>query len=98
VVRGQVGDFRLAHPRTADLVIEVSVTSADYDRSKLRAYAHAEVKEVWLVLGREKQIEVHRQPREGQFTERVLHSPGGRLTSAAFPSLTVDLSKLLESV
>lgn len=50
------------------------------------------------MLGREKQIEVHRQPREGQFTERSLHNPAERLTSAAFPSLAVDLSKLLESV
>jgi Uma2 family endonuclease len=98
VVRGQVADFRLAHPRTAELVIEVCVTSADYDRSKLRAYASVGVKECWLVLGREKLIEVHRQPSGGQFAERTLHGPGARLTSAAVPSFTVDLSKLLEPV
>jgi Uma2 family endonuclease len=98
VVRGQIGDFRLSHPRTAELVIEVSVSSAEYDRSKLRAYASAGVKECWLVLGREKQIEVHRQPGEGQFAARTLHGPGGRLTSTAIPSFTVDLSKLLEAV
>jgi Uma2 family endonuclease len=96
VVRGQVADFRLAHPRTAELVIEVCVTSADYDRSKLRAYAGAGVKECWLVLGREKQIEIHRQPGEGQFAERTLHGPGARLTSTAIPGLSVDVSKLLE--
>jgi Uma2 family endonuclease len=98
VVRGQIGDFRLSHPCTAELVIEVCVTSAEYDRSKLRAYASAGVKECWLVLGREKQIEVHRQPGEGQFAEHTLHGPGGRLTSTAIPSFTVDLSKLLEPV
>jgi Uma2 family endonuclease len=96
VVRGEIADFRLAHPRTAELVIEVCVTSADYDRSKLRAYASAGVKECWLVLGREKQIEVHRQPGEGQFAERTLHSPGARLTSTAVPSFTVGLSQLLD--
>jgi Uma2 family endonuclease len=98
VVRGQVADFRREHPRTAELVIEVCVTSADYDRSKLRAYASAGVKECWLVLGREKQIEAHRQPGQGQFAERTLHGPGVRLTSTAIPSFTVDLSKLLEPV
>jgi Putative restriction endonuclease len=61
-------------------------------RSKLRAYASAGVKECWLVLGRERQIEVHRQPGDGHFAERSLHGPGGRLTSAAIPSLTVDVS------
>ena len=98
VVRGQISDFRLAHPRTAELVIEVCVSSAEYDRSKLRAYASAGVKECWLVLGREQQIEVHRQPGEGQFAERALHGPGGRLTSTAISSFTVDLSQLLEPV
>ena len=67
-------------------------------RSKLRAYASAGVKECWLVLGRERQIEVHRQPGEGRFAERSLHGPGARLTSAAIPSLTVDVSKLLEPI
>jgi Uma2 family endonuclease len=98
VVLGGEEDFRLAHPRTAELVIEVCVTSADYDRSKLRAYASVGVRECWLVLGREKQIEVHRQPSGDQFAERTLHGPGARLTSIAIPSFTVDLSKLLEPV
>ena len=98
VVRGQMADFRLAHPHTAELVIEVCVTSADYDRSKLRAYASAGVKECWLVLGREKQVEVHRQPGEGRFAERTLYGPGARLTSTAIPTFTADLSKLLEPV
>ena len=62
VVRGRREDYRQTHPTTAELVIEVCVTSHDYDRSKLRAYASASVQECWLVLGPEKQIEVHRQP------------------------------------
>ena len=61
------------------------------------AYASAGVKECWLVLGREKQIEVHCQPGEGQFAERTLHGPGVRLTSTAIPSVSVDWSKLLDS-
>ena len=98
VVLGAEEDFLRAHPRTAELVIEVCVSSAEYDRSKLRAYANAGVKECWLVLGQEKQVEVYRQPAEGQFAERALHGPGELLTSAAIPSVTVDLSKLLEPV
>ena len=98
VVFGSEEDFRQAHPGTAELVIEVCVTSADYDRSKLRANASGGVKECWLVLGREKQIEVHRQPSDGQFAERTLHAPGAILTSSAIPGLKVDLSKLLGPV
>jgi Uma2 family endonuclease len=54
VVRGQTADFRLAHPHTAELVIEICVSSADYDRFKLRAYASAGVKECWLVMAQDK--------------------------------------------
>jgi Uma2 family endonuclease len=96
VVLGAEEDYRLEHPRTAELVIEVCVSSAEYDRSKLRAYASAGVKECWLVLGQEKQIEVHRQPGGGQFAQRTVHRPGAQLASAAIPSFSVDVSRLLE--
>jgi Uma2 family endonuclease len=94
VVRGRREDYRQAHPTTAELVIEVCVSSHDYDRSKLRAYAVAGVKECWLVLAPEKQIEVHRQPLGEQFAERALHGPGGSLNSTAVPSFTVELDRL----
>jgi Uma2 family endonuclease len=94
VVAGMKEDFRDDHPHAAELVIEVSITSHDYDRSKLRAYAAAGVKECWLVLGPEKQIEVHRHPRDGQFTEQAKHGPGGVLTSAALPEFLLSLDAL----
>ena len=78
VVRGAEEDFRLEHPRTAELVTEVCVSSAEYDRSKLRAYAGAGVKECWLVLGHEKQIEVYRHPAGGAIRPTV----GSRLRRA----------------
>jgi Uma2 family endonuclease len=97
IIRGNEEDYLAAHPRTAELVVEVCVTSHEYDRSKLRAYAGAGVKECWRVCVPEKQLEVHRQPAGEQFTERTLHGPGGRLTSAAVPELTVDLETLFKA-
>ena len=94
VVAGRKEDFRDDHPHTAEFIIEVSISSHDYDRSKLRAYAAAGVKECWLVLGPEKQIEVYRQPRDGQFAEHTLHGPGGSLPSAALPEFTLSLDAL----
>jgi len=70
------------------------VSSPDYDRSKLRAYASAGVKECWLVLGPEQQIEVNRQPAGGQYAERQIIGPGGRLASAAVPGFAVELDAL----
>jgi len=91
VLHGTEEEFWNRHPETAELVIEVCITSHDYDRSKLSAYASAGVKECWLVLGPEKTIEVYRQPKDGQFTEHTLHGPGGTLTSAALPGFTLSL-------
>ncbi len=94
VVIGRKEDFRHDHPHTAELVIEVSLSSVDYDRSKLPAYAAAGVKECWLVLGAEKKIEVYRQPKDGQFAEQAVHGPAGTLTSAALPEFTLTLDAL----
>ena len=54
----------------------------------------AGVKEVWLVLGPEKQIEFYRQPSGGKYSERAVHGPGGRISSVAVPSFEVELDSL----
>lgn len=92
VIKGETDDFRLAHPQTAELVIEVCVTSHEYDRSKLRAYATGGVSECWLVLAPEKQIEIHSEPRDGVYTQVATHGPGGMLQSRVVPGLMVDLN------
>ena len=73
------------------------MSSHDYDRSKLRAYASAGVKECWLVLGPEKQVEVHRRPQGEQFAEHALQGPGGSLNSTAVPGFTVELERLFKA-
>ncbi len=94
VIRGDEEDFPAEHPTTAELVIEICVSSHEYDRSKLRAYAQAGVKECWLVLAPEKQIEVHGQPQDGQYAETTLHGLGGILISVAVPDFDVELGQL----
>ena len=94
VLRGSEEDFWENHPHTAELVIEVCFTSHEFDRSKLRAFATAGVKECWLVLVPEKQIEVHRKPANQLFVEHKTFGPGGSLTSIALAGFTVNLDKL----
>jgi len=94
VIRGSIDDYRYEHPTTAALVIEVCVSSHEYERSKLRAYATAGVKECWLVLGPEQHIEVHHQPRDGEYTDSTLHGPGGTTRSQVVPGFAVDLAGL----
>jgi Uma2 family endonuclease len=94
VVRGSEDDYSKTHPRTAEFIAEVCVTSHDYDRSKLRAYAEAGVKECWLVLQPEKVVEVYRRPVNGKFLETTSVSSPAQLRSEVLPEVTVDLGQL----
>src|SRR4051812_1672127 len=47
IVAGRREDFRDVHPSTAELVIEVAVTSEALDRINATLYAEAGVKEYW---------------------------------------------------
>ena len=62
VVRGGERDFLEAHPTTAELVVEIAGASPALDRENASLYAEAGVKEYWIVLGRERQVEVYRRP------------------------------------
>jgi Uma2 family endonuclease len=98
VIRGSEEQFWKQHPNTAELVIEVGVSSHDYERSKLRAYTQAGVKEAWFILVPEKQIEVHVQPLGGQFLKRQTFGPGGNVVSLAVPQFAVELEELFAKV
>lgn len=94
VVTGVPEDYWEGHPATAELVVEVAVTSAQYDRSKAKAYAAAGVKEFWIVLGSEGAVEVLRQPAAGGYLEKRRVSRPDTLVCACLPGLRVDLENL----
>lgn len=94
IVQGSVEDFPKGHPTTAELVVEVCVTSHDYDRETLGAYANAGVKEVWLVLGPERLVEVYRRPEAGRYAESAVLPADGILASSALSGAGVRLPEL----
>jgi Uma2 family endonuclease len=93
-VHGSFEDYTRLHPRTAEFVAEICVTSEEYDRSKIRAYATAGVKEYWLVLHPKKTVEIHRKPSNGKFLETMTVASPGQLISEVFPDVSVDLEQL----
>src|SRR5436190_14154299 len=62
IVRGTEQQFFSAHPPTAELAVEVAVSSLALDRENASLYAEAGVKEYWIVLATQRQIEVYRRP------------------------------------
>lgn len=94
VTRGGESDFATAHPATAELVVEVAVSSAELDRELASLYAEAGVKEYWIVLGPERRVEVHRQPENGRYQQQRVVGPEETLDCASLPSVRIRVSDL----
>jgi Uma2 family endonuclease len=86
--------YTKAHPRASDifLVIEVSDTTLSYDRGKkLRRYAEAGIREVWIVNLKDRHTEVYRDPMSEEYLTRFVVKPGQPVSPLAFPKDEVTL-------
>lgn len=96
VVSGRRRDYRAGHPTMAALVVEISETSVKYDRSVKRAlYAEAGIPEYWILYVKTKQLEVLREPRDGDYRSRVILKPGDSVTTLAAPGASIKVADLL---
>jgi hypothetical protein len=94
VTRGGESDFTAAHPSTAELVIEVGVSSPALDRENASLYAEAGVKEYWIVLGAERCVEVYRRAGQGRYREMLMAAADETLTITSLPEVRVRVSDL----
>lgn len=94
VVRGTQEQFFKAHPTTAELVVEVAVWSVALDRENASLYAEAGVKEYWIVLANERQVEVYRRPENGRYGEMRTVGANDVLECACIPGVRIRLSEL----
>lgn len=70
VVVGARKDYTGRKPATAELVVEVAVTSLVSDREKAALYAEAGVGEYWIVQAEAGRVEVYRRPEAGVYLEK----------------------------
>jgi Uma2 family endonuclease len=98
VAPGRHRDYRLAHPRRALLVVEVSDSSLPQDRlTKAAIYAAAGVPEYWIVNLRDRRLEVHREPiaAEARYAEVTPRFAGDRIALVALPDVSIEVVALL---
>jgi len=67
IVRGALEDFRHHHPDTAELVVEIAVSSLELDRAKAGVYAGAGVREYWIIDASGETVERYREPCDGAY-------------------------------
>lgn len=92
IVRGEESEFDHRHPTSAELVVEVAVSSVELDRENAGLYAEAGVAEYWIVLGTERQVEVYRQPEGGRYQQKQRYSEAETLVCDSVPGLQVPLA------
>jgi Uma2 family endonuclease len=95
VTRGGERDFLKAHPATAELVIEIALSSLALDRENASLYAEAGVKEYWIVLGRERQVEVYRHPEGGRYREKFVAGVEDTLECSSVPGVRLQVAEFL---
>lgn len=87
-------DFSRAHPRTAELVIEVAVSSPALDRANASLYAEAGVKEYWIALCAERVVEVYRRAAAGVYGEKRTYGAGEELVCQEVPAIRIAVDLL----
>jgi len=94
VVRGTEDQFLETHPHTAELVIEMAVSSPGLDRELASLYAEAAVKEYWIVLAKQRQIEVYTRPEQGRYQEVRVAAATETIECKSVPGIRVRVSDL----
>jgi Uma2 family endonuclease len=96
VVPGHWRDYLNTNPPTAVLVIEVSELSARFDREEKRlVYAEAGIPEYWLLHVNAKQLEILRDPQEGDYRTQAILRPADTVTPLAAPDASIKIADLL---
>jgi len=96
VVTGNWRDYLSAQPETAVLAVEVAFSSIRLDREEKRLlYAAAGIPEYWILYVKTKQLEVLREPEDGDYRSRVILKPGDTITPLAAPDASIRVADLL---
>ena len=95
VVRGEWTEFHRRHPTTAEIAVEIALSSSELDHRKAAIYAAAGLGEYWIVLPETRRVEVHTAPLRGEYARRsVLTRPEDVLTAASLPGFRLTPGEL----
>jgi Uma2 family endonuclease len=94
IIHADENDLLHSNPVSAELVIEVAISSSSIDRQKASIYADAGIPEFWLLLPEERRIEVFSAPA-GSTYQSVRICGGNEVVSPIrFPTIQFDLPDL----
>lgn len=97
VVRGKREDWLRAHPSTAELVIEISISSLAIDEGKAEIYAEAGIPEYWLVRPEDRALDVYREPSREGYLRKTTVSEKEVLRCASIAGIAIVVEELLKA-
>ena len=71
IVKGVASDFKDRHPTTAELIIEVAISSEDLDFEKANIYAQAAIPLYIIVHGESKKATLFSNPSSGKYGSKI---------------------------
>ena len=95
IVTGSAREYQ-QHPKTAKLVVEVSVSTLSEDREMATIYAEAGVEEYWIVNAADRCIEVYCEPTAGIYASREVLGLNDLVVCRSLPGVDVDVGRLFE--
>ena len=101
VVSGTPADYVQEHPRTAELIVEVSDSTLALDRErKTLLYARVGIPEYWIVNLPDRCVEVHREPVAStqpapHYRVRLQLGPSDSIATLAKPDFSLRIADLL---
>ena len=103
VIKGQIKDFAESHPKTAELIIEVSDATLYYDRNrKASLYAKNKIQDYWILNLKNKRLEVYRCPIKDKtmfygfgYAESFIFTENDEASPLAKPDAKIKIADLL---
>lgn len=101
VIKGSVRDFSNSHPKTAELIIEVSDSTLRFDRTvKAGLYAQNKIQDYWILNLKKRCLEVYRQPKRDKklgyiYTESRIFTEDDEVSPFAAPNAKIKVADLL---
>lgn len=97
ILRWRTDYYEQTHPHAEDilLIIEVSDSTLRYDREiKIPLYASHSIPEVWLLDIQQQQLEIYRDPADGEYRQRYSLRTG-QIAPILCPDAVINLAELL---
>jgi len=101
LVKGLIRDYSESHPKIAELIVEVSDTTLNFDRTKKASlYAENKISDYWILNLKSRCLEIYRRPIKDRklgfiYTEIKIFTESDEVSPLAAPDAKIKVADIL---